>query len=110
MKKYSTLGIVGLAFGIIAICCFLLSFILPSAYEYHISGNEYASVSSICPILFFMLSIIFCVLTIIFGAVAYWGKWKDKIGLADLILGFIVVIIWIVTYIYILSTTIYPTV
>jgi len=54
---------------------------------------------SISPILFMLISIILSILAIIFGATSYWGKWKDKLGLTDFIVGFIVVIIWFVTWI-----------
>ena len=60
------LGTAGFILGLIAICTFwLLSWI----------------------------AAIIGVLGIIFGAIAYWGKWKDaKLGLAGFILGLIAVI------------------
>lgn len=50
-------------------------------------------------IIFYFIGIILGILAIIFGAVGYWGKWKDKYGLAGFICGLvalILAIIWIV--------------
>jgi hypothetical protein len=72
----SGLGTAGLILSIIGICTFwLLSWI----------------------------SMILGIIGLIFGAVAYWGKWKDaKAGLAAFIIGLItviLVIVWIVVLI-----------
>lgn len=101
MKQHSIIAIIGLIFAILAICCFILSFILPWGYETNISGNEYVYETSIYPLLCIVLTIIFSVLAIIFGATSYWGRWKDKLGLTDFIIGLVVVIIWFFIWIVI---------
>ena len=106
MNQHSKLAIIGLILGIVAICCFLLSFILPAEYCTQTFDEEYMCEISICPILCIIMTVILSILAIILGAVSYWGRWKDKLGLADFIIGIIVLIIWLITsiYVYIMPT------
>lgn len=64
------LGIAGFILGLIAICTFwFLGFI----------------------------SLIMGIIAVVFGAISYWGKWKDaKLGLVGFILGLITIILVIV--------------
>jgi len=108
MVKQSILGKVGLVLGIIAICCFLLAFILPAGETYHIADNLYAESISIFPYIFFNLSAVLGILTTILGAVEYWVKGKEKIGLVAFIFGIIIIIIWICTYLIMQTMFIMP--
>jgi len=78
MKQHSIVAIVGLIFAILAICCFLII-------------TTYVII----------LTLIFAILAIIFGATSYWGRWKDKLGLADFIIGVVVVVIWFLAWVII---------
>lgn len=82
MEKHSIVGIIGVIFAIFSIICFMSIFIL---------GIN---------ILFFV-AIISSILSIIFGTTAYWGKYKDKLGLADFVIGVVVLAIWLITAIYV---------
>ena len=42
------------------------------------------------------VGLILGIIALILGAVAYWGQWKDKFGLAGFILGLISIIIFVV--------------
>jgi len=89
MNKYSKLGITGFVLGIISIFCILLDLLLEPIWP-----SEYG----VYAILLFVLSIILGVYAIIVGAIAYFGKRKDKIGLIGSILGFIAILIFIVAF------------
>jgi hypothetical protein len=81
-KKHSGFGVAALVLGIIAV---IMSAI----------------------IIFYFIGIILGILAIIFGAVGYWGKWKDKYGLAGFICGLvalILAIIWIIIGMLVVST------
>jgi hypothetical protein len=78
MKQHSIVAIVGLIFAILAICCFFII-------------TTYVII----------LTLIFAILAIIFGATSYWGRWKDKLGLADFIIGVVVVVIWFLAWVII---------
>lgn len=69
-SKYSGLGISSLVLGIIAICICWLPLL------------SYQMV-----IVFFFIILPLSVLSIVFGSVAYWGKWRDKLGLVGFIIG-----------------------
>lgn len=75
MKQHSIIAIVGLIFAILSICCFFII-------------TNYGII----------LTLIFAILAIIFGATSYWGRWKDKLGLTDFIIGIFVVIIWFLAW------------
>jgi len=79
MKQHSKLAIIGLILGILAIFCFLISFFI---------------------MLFgIIMTFILGILAIIFGATAYWGRWKDRLGLTDFKIGLVVLIIWFLTWV-----------
>jgi hypothetical protein len=72
----SGLGTAGFILGLIAICTFWL---------------------------LGLIALIIGVLGVIFGAVAYWGKWKDaKLGLAGFVLGLIAIILVIILYVLVI--------
>ena len=75
--KHSGLGTTSLILGIIALILTCLAFV---------------------PWVSFLIwvGLILGILAIIFGAIAYWGQWKDKYGMIGFILGLVAVIIFIV--------------
>ena len=42
------------------------------------------------------VGLILAILGVIFGAIAYWGHWKDKLGLAGFIMGLVGIIVFII--------------
>lgn len=78
-SKYSGLGIAGLILGIIAICnCWIPMLIRTTDPAIFLS---------------FYSAFILGVLSIIFGAVAYWGKQKDILGLFGITFGILVIVL-----------------
>ena len=75
--KHSGIGTASLVLGILAIVFTCIAFI---------------------PYISFMMfvGLIFGIISLILGAVAYWGQWKDKYGLAGFILGLISIIIFVI--------------
>lgn len=71
-KKHSGLGITALVLGIVSMCLIWLSFF--TAF-------------------YFVIELPMGIIATILGAVGYWGKWKDKFGLAGFILGLLVIVI-----------------
>ncbi|MCK4332626.1 MAG: hypothetical protein KAV40_03500 [Thermoplasmatales archaeon] len=68
--KYSGLGISSFVLGIIGICTSWFPAI----------GYSFES-------LFFFLTLPLSILSIVFGSVSYWGRWKDRLGAVGVILG-----------------------
>jgi len=91
MKKITPLGISGFILSILAICFFMISFFIWSSFG----------------LIIFILALVCGIVSIIFGAIAFFGKWKDLLGLTGFIIGLIVVVIWAISlvFIYIFSAT-----
>lgn len=71
-NKHSGFGITALVLGIISMCLIWLSFFTP---------------------FYFVVELPMGIIATILGAVGYWGKLKDKFGLAGFILGLLVIVI-----------------
>ncbi|UCB58213.1 MAG: zinc-ribbon domain-containing protein [Thermoplasmatales archaeon] len=83
-NKHSGFGITALVLGIISMCLIWLSFFTP---------------------FYFVVELPMGIIATILGAVGYWGKWKDKFGLAGFILGLLVIVIGMIFVL--LVTTVY---
>jgi len=74
-KKHSGYGIASLVLGIVSMSLIWISFVF---------------------ILYLVVELPMAIIATILGGLAYWGKWKDKYGLAGFILGLLVIIIGLV--------------
>ena len=93
-SKASGLGIAALVLGIIALCFFWTPLI----------GPYY---SSPLLILFFFVTLPISIISIVFGAVSFWGKWRDKLGLVGFIAGIISLVVGLIIVIIKFSTMYY---
>jgi len=82
-KKYTTIGLLSFIFAIISILLIVLIFVLIFANI----GSILLVIISIFSILLF----IFPIISIVLGAIAYFGKGKDKFGLAGFTIGIILI-------------------
>ena len=73
--KHSGMGIASLVLGIISMCLIWLNFWL---------------------LFYLFVELPMAIIATILGAIACWGKWKDKYGLAGFILGLLVIVIGMV--------------
>ena len=81
-SKYSGLGISSFVLGIIILCICWLPLI------------SYQMV-----FIFFFVVLPLSILSIVFGSVSYWGKWRDKIGLVGFIMGVTALVIGLISFI-----------
>jgi len=79
-KKHSGPGITSLVLGIISMCLIWLSF-------FPLGIGLWAYLLILLPI---------GIIGTILGGLAFWGKWKDKFGLAGFILSLLVIILGLV--------------
>ena len=78
-KKHCGMGIASLVLGIISMCLIWLTFIPPLAF-----------------VIYLLVLLPMSIIAVILGAVACWGKWKDRYGLAGFILGLLVIVLGLV--------------
>ena len=71
-KKHSGLGIAALVLGIVSMSLIWISFFFWA---------------------YLIIELPMAIIATILGGLGYWGKWKDKFGLAGFILGLLVIII-----------------
>ena len=74
-KKHCGFGIAALVLGIVSMSLIWISFVFW---------------------LYFLVELPMAIIATILGAVGFWGKWKDKFGLAGFILGLLVIILGLV--------------
>ncbi len=82
MVRYSGLGVSGATLGIVAIFILIL-------FKYVFIWGQHVNY-------IFYVALSLGIISIILGAVSYFGKRKDKIGLVGVILGIIVIVLDIV--------------
>jgi len=79
-KKHCGFGIASLVLGIVSMSLIWIT-IFPGGAGF---------------ILYLLVEIPMSIIATIMGAVAFWGKWKDKFGLAGFILGLLVIVLGLV--------------
>jgi len=98
--NHSTLGKVSLILAILTIIFFII--IIISSISMVIFNNMFISIFSS---IFSLLMFIFSLVSIILGAISYWGKEKDRYGLYAFIIGLVFLILVFVTIA--ISATVY---